>query len=109
MNTHTHTRTHINTCARGHTHTHTHANTRTHIHIYTNTLTHTHTHTNTYTHSSPIKHSTDCERIYIGISAGNSKQRLYNYKYSFFNQRLIKQTTLSKYLWSLKERGLHPI
>ena len=48
------------------------------------------------------------ERVYIGISAGNLKQRLYKHRYSFSNPRLRNQTTLSKYFWNLKDQGLTP-
>ena len=48
------------------------------------------------------------ERVYIGIPYGNWKQGLYNHIHSFSYRRLTKQTTLSKYFWNLKDRGLNP-
>ena len=55
---------------------------------------------------SLMEHNNDGERVYIGISAGNWKQRLYNHRYSFSNPRLKNQTALSKYFWNLKDQGL---
>ena len=44
---------------------------------------------------SPIEHKRDGERVYVGISAGNWKQRLYNHRHSFSNPKLRYQTALS--------------
>ena len=57
---------------------------------------------------SPIEHYNDGERAYIGISAGNWKQGLYNHRHSFSNPRLRNQSVLSKYFWNLKDQGLTP-
>ena len=57
---------------------------------------------------SPMKHNNQEERVYIGISAGNSKQGLYNPRRSFSNPRLRNQTALSKYFWNLKYQRLIP-
>ena len=45
-------------------------------------------------------HNGDGERVYIGISAGNWKQRLYNHRHPFSNPPLKNRTALSKYFWS---------
>ena len=50
----------------------------------------------------------DGEEVYIGISAENKKQRLYNHRHSFSNPRLRNQTARSEYFWSLKNHGLIP-
>ena len=57
---------------------------------------------------SPIERNNNGERVYIGISAGNWKQRLYNYRHSFSNLRLRNQTALWKCFWSFKDQGLSP-
>ena len=57
---------------------------------------------------SPMEQQRDVERVYIGISAGNWKQRWYNHKLSFSNPKLRYQTALSKYFWGLKDQGLSP-
>ena len=57
---------------------------------------------------SPIEHKRDGERVYIGISAGNWKQRYYNHRHSFSNPKLRYQIVLSKYLGGLKDQGLSP-
>ena len=51
---------------------------------------------------SPMEQQRDRERVYIGISAGNWKQRWYNYKHSFSNPKLRYQTALSKYFGALR-------
>ena len=55
---------------------------------------------------SPCEYNDDGERVYIGISAGNWNQGLYNHKCSFSNLRLRNQTALSKYFRNLKDQGL---
>ena len=55
---------------------------------------------------SPMEEQRGGERVYIGISAGNWKQRCYNHKHSFSNPKLRYQTALSKYFWGLKNQGL---
>ena len=57
---------------------------------------------------SPMEQQRDGERIYIGISAGNWKQRWYSHRHSFSNPKLRYQTALSKYFWGLKDQGLSP-
>ena len=51
---------------------------------------------------SLMEHSTDSERVYIGISEGIGNRHWH----SFSNPRLWNQTALSKYFWSLKKQGL---
>ena len=53
-----------------------------------------------------MEHNNDEERFYMDISAGNWKQGLNNYRFSFTNLRLRNQTALSKYFWNLKDSGL---
>ena len=55
---------------------------------------------------SSTEHDNGGERVYIGISTGNWKQRLYNHKHSFSNPRLKNPIALSKYFWSLKDQEL---
>ena len=43
------------------------------------------------------------QRVYLGIAEGNWKQRLYNHRQSFKDKRHKNDTTLSSYLWDLKE------
>ena len=54
------------------------------------------------------EHNNDGERVYIGISAGNWRQRLYNHRHSSSNPRLRNQTAVSGYFWNLKDQGLNP-
>ena len=59
---------------------------------------------------SPMEQQRDGERVYIGISAGNWKQRDYNHKHSFSNPKLRYQTVLSKYFGTLRIGGyLHKL
>ena len=48
-----------------------------------------------------MEHNNDVERVHIGISAGNWKQR-----HSFSNPWRRNQTALSKYFWNLNGQGL---
>ena len=57
---------------------------------------------------SPMEQQKDRERVYIGISAGNWKQRWYSHRHSFSNPKHRYQTALSKYFWGLKDQGLSP-
>ena len=57
---------------------------------------------------SPMEQQKNGERVYIGISAGNWKQRWYSHRHSFSNPKLRYQTALSKYFWGLKDQGLSP-
>ena len=50
----------------------------------------------------PMESSNE-EKVYIGISAGNWKEWFYNYKHPFTNLLLRNQTVLSRWFWSLKE------
>ena len=43
------------------------------------------------------------QHVYLGIAEGNWKQRLYNHRQSFKDKRHKNDTTLSSYLWDLKE------
>ena len=54
-------------------------------------------------------HMEDCkeEKVYIGISAGNWKQRFCN-RHSFSNPLLRNQTSLTKWFRSLRDRVLTP-
>ena len=45
------------------------------------------------------------DKVYLGTSEGEFKQRYYNHKKSFNNKRYWKDTTLSKYIWDLKEKS----
>ena len=48
------------------------------------------------------------EKVYIGISAGNWKQRFYNNRHSFSNSLIKNQTALSRWFSSLNDRSLTP-
>ena len=54
---------------------------------------------------SPMEPNNDGERIYLGISAGNWKQRLYHHSHSISYLQLRNQTARSKYFWNLKDSG----
>ena len=43
------------------------------------------------------------QHVYLGIAVGNWKQSLFNYRQSFKGKRHKNGTTLSSYLWHLKE------
>ena len=52
--------------------------------------------------------TTDCEadkRFYIGSCSTMFKSRLYNHNKSFTHERYAKDTTLSSYIWLLKNAG----
>ena len=53
---------------------------------------------------SPMEYDNDGERVYMGISAGNWKQRLCNHPFS--KPQFKTHTVLSKYFWYLKDQGL---
>ena len=40
--------------------------------------------------------------MYLGLAEGESKNRFYNHKLSFKHKRYANNTTLSSYLWHLK-------
>ena len=48
------------------------------------------------------------KKTYIGISSTKWKIRYANHKFSFSNENMKHQTTLSKHFWSLKNKGLTP-
>ena len=43
------------------------------------------------------------QKIYFGLAEGKWKQRYYNHKKSFNHKRYSHETTLSSYMWHLKE------
>ena len=42
--------------------------------------------------------------VYLGTAEGDFKKRLYNYRKSSNNETSANDTTLSKYIWELKEK-----
>lgn len=44
------------------------------------------------------------DKVYLGTAEGEFKTRFYNHKKSFNNRRYIKDTTLSSYIWEMKEK-----
>ena len=42
-------------------------------------------------------------KIYFGLAEGKWKKRYYNHKKSFNHKRYLHETTLSSYVWHLKE------
>ena len=47
--------------------------------------------------------SPEPQKIYFGLAEGKWKQRYYNHKKSFSHKRYSHETTLSSYMWHLKE------
>ena len=47
----------------------------------------------------------DVERIYHGSTEGEVKARISGHETSFRHRRYEKETTLSQYIWQLKDRG----
>ena len=47
-------------------------------------------------------------KYYIGASKTKWKNRFYNHNMSFKQERYRSSTTLSKYIWEIKEKGLTP-
>ena len=47
--------------------------------------------------------SSEPQKIYFGLAEGKLKQRYYNHKKSFNHKRYSHATTLSSYVWDLKE------
>ena len=43
------------------------------------------------------------QNIYFGLAEGKWKKRYYNHKRSFNHKRYSHETTLSSYVWHLKE------
>ena len=44
------------------------------------------------------------KRVYLGVAEGDWKQRFYNHKKSIKNKSYRNDTTLSSYLWDLREK-----
>ena len=44
------------------------------------------------------------DKIYLGTAEGNFKKRYYNHKTSFKNREKANDTTLSKYVWEVKNK-----
>ena len=44
------------------------------------------------------------DKIYLGTAEGNFKKRYYNHKTSFKNREKANDTTLSKYVWEVKDK-----
>ena len=42
-------------------------------------------------------------KVYLGTAEGDFKKRFYNHRKSFNNEASANDTTLSKYIWELKE------
>ena len=47
------------------------------------------------------------KKVYFGLTSRTFKERFYEHKTSFNNEK-EKSTTLSSYIWKLKKRGLKP-
>ena len=46
----------------------------------------------------------NCCLVYLGTAEGNFKQRYCNHKKSFRNQKYTNETSLSKYIWEMKDK-----
>ena len=46
----------------------------------------------------------NCCLVYLGIAEGNFKQQYYNHEKSFRNQKYANETSLSKYIWEMKDK-----
>ena len=44
------------------------------------------------------------DKVYLGTAEGDFKQRFYNHKKSFKNKSYANDTTLSKYIWEMKQK-----
>ena len=44
------------------------------------------------------------KQVYLGVVEGNQRQRFYNHKKSIKNKNYRNDTTLSSYLWNLREK-----
>ena len=51
----------------------------------------------------PLNWNCKVQSVYLGIAEGNWEQRFYNHRQSFKDKRHKNDTTLSSYLWDLKE------
>ena len=45
-------------------------------------------------------------KVYLGTAEGDFKKRFYNHRKSFNNEGSANDTTLSKYIWELKEHQI---
>ena len=43
-------------------------------------------------------------KVYLGTAEGDFKQRYYNHKKSFRNRKYANETSLSKYIWEMKDK-----
>ena len=43
-------------------------------------------------------------KVYLGTAEGDFKQRYYNHKKSFKNRKYANETSLSKYIWEMKDK-----
>ena len=43
-------------------------------------------------------------KVYLGTAEGNFKQRYYNHEKSFRNRKYANETSLSKYIWEMKDK-----
>jgi len=48
------------------------------------------------------------DKVYIGLTEGEFKSRFYTHKQSFTKKKYAKSTSLSKYIWELKENNINP-
>ena len=48
------------------------------------------------------------QKEYIGLTSRTFKERFSEHKTAFKNENSDKKTTLSKYIWKMKHRGLEP-
>ena len=63
---------------------------------------------NCLTESLVYKATVDNKETYIGITGGKFKTRYTAHKASFRNKDKENETTLSKYIWQQKDKGLEP-
>ena len=50
------------------------------------------------------------KKIYLRSTQGDFKTRYYNHKTSYSHEKYRHSTTLSSYVWELKDnKGIHPI
>ena len=49
------------------------------------------------------------KRVYLGVAEGDWKQRFYNHKKSIKNKSYRNDTTLSSYLWDLREKHVNKL
>ena len=43
-------------------------------------------------------------KVYLGTAEGDFQQRYYNHKKSFRNRKYANETSLSKYIWQMKDK-----